>query len=64
MNEEEKPEKAYNRVPRDIIWWGLNKRNAPRGYIEIIKDLYEGEVASVRTIGEEISEFSVTIGLY
>ena len=42
-------EKAYDRVLRDLIWWDLNKKNVSRGYIEIIKDIYEGAVTSVRT---------------
>ena len=46
-------EKTYDRVPRDLIWWVLNKRNIPRGYIEIIKDMYEEVVISVRTTYEE-----------
>ena len=44
-------EKVYDRVPRDLIWWVLTKKNVPRGYIEIIKDMYEGAVTSVRTTG-------------
>ena len=34
-------EKACDKVPKDLIWWVLNKRNVPRNYIEIIKDMYE-----------------------
>ena len=30
-------EKIYNKVPRDLIWWVLDKRNVPKGYIDIIK---------------------------
>ena len=32
-------EKAYDRVPRDLIFWVLDKRSAPRGHIDIIKDM-------------------------
>ena len=60
MSEEEKstlafinPKKAYNGVPRDLVWWILNKRNVPRGNIEIIKDMYKGAVTRVRTTCEE-----------
>ena len=46
-------EKAYDRVPRDLIWLVLNKKNVLRGYIEIIKDMYEGAITSVKiTYGE------------
>ena len=57
-------EKAYNRVPRDLIWWVLNKKKVLRGYIEIIKHMYEGAVTSVRTTCGETWEFPVTIGLH
>ena len=53
-------EKGYNRVPRDLIWWVLNKR----GYIEIIKDMYEGALTIVRTTFGETSEFPMTVGLH
>lgn len=50
-------EKAYDMVPRNLIWWVLDKRSAPGGYIKIIKHMYEGLVRSMRTT-------SMTIGLY
>ena len=38
--------KAYDMVPRDLIWWVLKKTNISIGYIEIIKDMYEGAIKS------------------
>ena len=29
-------EKAYDRVPRELIWWALRKKNIPEAYITII----------------------------
>ena len=40
--------KAYYKLLRDLIYWVLNKRNVPKGYTKIVKDLYEEEVTSVR----------------
>ena len=57
-------EKAYDRVPRELIWSVLKKKGVIRGYIDIIKDMYEGVVTSVRTIGGETKEFPVTVGLH
>ena len=37
-------ERAYDRVPRYLIWWVLNKMNVSRYYIEVIKDIYERAV--------------------
>ena len=50
---------AYDRVPRDLIWWVLDKISVPRGHIYIIKG-----VMSVRTTYGETCEFLVTTGLH
>ena len=42
---------------------GLDKRSVSRGLSDIIKDMYEGEVISMRTTCREMGEFQVTIGL-
>ena len=42
-------EKAYDRVPIDLIRWVLDKRSVPRNYTSIIKDTHEGVVMNVRT---------------
>ena len=33
-------EKAYDRLPRDLIWWCLRKKGVPEGYRTIIQDMY------------------------
>ena len=43
-------EKAYDRVPRYIIWWELRKKNVGEEYINIIQDMYGGCTTSVRTL--------------
>ena len=40
------------------------KKGVPIKYIDIIKDMYDGVVANVRTCGDIISDFSITIGLH
>ena len=52
-------EKIYNKVPRDLIWWVLDKRNVPKGHIDIIKNMYEGTITSVRTSCGKTNEFTV-----
>ena len=57
-------EKAYDRIPGDLIWWALNKRNVPRSYNEMIKDMYDEAITSVRITCGETGEFPVTTGLH
>ena len=57
-------EKACDKLLEDLIWWVLNKRNVPRGYIEIIEDMYEASATSARTTSRETGEFSMTIHLH
>ena len=40
------------------------KKRVPIKYIDIIKDMYDGVVANVRTYGGITSDFSITIGLH
>ena len=40
------------------------KKGVPIIYIDIIKDMYDGVVANVRTFGGITSNFSITIGLH
>ena len=57
-------EKAYDIVPRDMNCWFLDKRSVPRGYIDIIKDMYERVGTSVRTTYKDTSEFPQRRGLH
>ena len=52
-------EKAYYKIPKDVLCWALNK-GIPLKYVSIIKDMYEGVVTNVRTCGGT-DEFPITI---
>ena len=42
-------EKAYDKIPRNIMWWSLDKHKVPSKYVTLIKDMYNNVVTSVRT---------------
>ena len=57
-------EKAYGRVPREVIWWVLEKKGVTKRYIELVKDMYDRAITIVKTMIRETSEFSITVGLH
>jgi hypothetical protein len=47
-----------------LIWRVLERKGVLRIYIDIIKDMYEGAITSVRATSGKTNEFPITIGLY
>ena len=31
-------ETAYDRVPRDFLWWAMRKRSIPEWYVKVIQE--------------------------
>ena len=57
-------EKAYDRVPRGILWRCLDKKGVPVEYARVIRDMYEGVRTRVRTVIEDTEDFFIDIGLH
>lgn len=57
-------EKAYNRVPRKLLWWFPQSCKLPEAYVETIMDMYEDSTTAVRSNCGYSELFGVRIGLY
>jgi hypothetical protein len=57
-------EKAYDKVPRNFMWWALEKHKVPTKYITLVKDMYKDVVTCVRTCDGDTSDFPIKIGLH
>jgi hypothetical protein len=53
--------KAYDKVPRNVMWWALHKVSSK--YITLINDMYDNVVTSVRTSDGDTNDFPINIGL-
>ena len=44
-------EKAYDKVPREVLWWAITKKGIPQKYINILQDMYQQTKTNIRTCG-------------
>ena len=57
-------EKAYDKVPRNVMWWALEKHKVPTKYITLIKDMYKDATTFIRACDCDTTDFPINIGLH
>jgi len=57
-------EKAYDRVPRDVLWRCLEKKGVPMEYTRVIRGMYKWVRTRVRTVIGDTGDFHIDIGLH
>ena len=57
-------EKAYDRVPREELWYCMRKSGIVEKYVRLIQDIYEGSETVVRCAVGTTESFKVKVGLH
>ena len=57
-------EKAFDRVPREVVWLALQKIDVEEWLIKVIQSMYIGVTTAVGMKGEEIKEFEVKVSVH
>ena len=57
-------EKAFDRVPREVVWWALRYLGVDEWIVSVIKAMYEDASTKVRMNGRESRAFSVRVGVH
>ena len=58
------PEKAYDRVPREELWYCMRKSGIEEKYLQLVQDMYEGTETAVRCAIGTTESFKVKVGLH
>ncbi|KAK3533965.1 hypothetical protein QTP70_034999 [Hemibagrus guttatus] len=57
-------EKAYDRVPREELWYCMRKSGVAEKYVRVVQDMYERIRTVVRCAVGQTEEFKVEVGLH
>ena len=50
-------EKAFDRVPREVLWWALRSLGLCEWMIHVVELMYDGVRTAVKVNGEASSDF-------
>ena len=57
-------EKAFDRVPSKILWWGMLVVSLPESIVVIVQVMYNGAKTKVRVNGSNRDDFEVKFSVY
>ena len=57
-------EKAFDRVPRKVLWWAMRKIGLEEWIVRLVQALYDGTKCRVRVNGKLGQPFDVQVGLH
>ncbi|KAK3513370.1 hypothetical protein QTP70_012333 [Hemibagrus guttatus] len=57
-------EKAYDRVPREELWYCMRKSGVAEKYVRVVQDMYERSRTVVRCAVGQTEGFKVEVGLH
>ena len=57
-------EKAFDRVPREVLWWALRSCGVEEWAVRIIQAMYSNARSRVRVNGQYSEEFGVGVGVH
>ena len=58
------PEKAFDRVPRDVIWWAMRKLGIDEWLVHLVQSMYKDVRSRVRVGDGYSKEFGVGVGVH
>ncbi|KAK3512256.1 hypothetical protein QTP70_002279 [Hemibagrus guttatus] len=56
--------KAYDRMPREELWYCMRKSGVAEKYVRVVQDMYERSRTVVRCAVGQTEEFNVEVGLH
>ena len=57
-------EKAFDRVPRKVIWWAMRKLGVDEWAIRVVQGMYKDAKSRVRINGKYSEDFNVNVGVH
>ena len=57
-------EKAFDRVPRDVIWWAMRKLGIDEWLVRLVQSMYKDVRSRVRVGDGYSEEFGVGVGVH